>query len=278
MAQPSLSQSLAVLEQGLGVQLIERSTRRVLVTADGEMLLPLAERVVDGVEEFVSAALGSKGDLVGTLRLGIIPTCAPYLVASLLPRLAEAFPGLETHIVEDQTARLLDSLRTGSLDAAIVALPTEVPGVTELPVYEEDFVMVVPSGDDLAGRGDLPVSVLDGAPLLLLDEGHCLREQVLDHCRRAGAPATGGDLRASSLATVTQCVGAGFGVTLVPATAVESEARARGLGVAHFAPPVPGRRMGLAYRSSSSRGRHFARLAGVIARAAEGTGSARPLM
>ncbi|WP_406279868.1 hydrogen peroxide-inducible genes activator [Nocardia sp. NBC_00881] len=263
VSQPTLSQALAALENGLGLQLIERSTRRVLVTAAGMRLLPKAMATLEAADRFVASATGD--GLGGTLRMGIIPTVAPYVLPGLLPELRKKLPALHPQIIEDQTARLLEGLRTGVLDVALLALPTEVPGLVEIPLYTEEFVLVTARGHELAGRKDLSASVLDALPLLLLDEGHCLRDQTLDLCRSADAhPAAVGDTRAASLATVVQCVAGGLGVTLIPEMAVTAETARGTLDIAHFAAPAPGRTIGLAFRASSARADDYEYLAAII--------------
>ncbi len=263
VSQPTLSQALAALEHGLGLQLIERSTRRVLVTAAGMRLLPKAMATLEAADRFVASATG--GGLGGTLRMGIIPTIAPYVLPGLLPELRKRLPDLRPQIIEDQTARLLDGLRTGVLDVALLAVPTEMPGLVEIPLYTEEFVLVTPRGHELAGRSDLAASVLDAQPLLLLDEGHCLRDQTLEACRSADAhPATVGDTRAASLSTVVQCVAGGLGVTLIPQMAVAAETARGTLDVAHFSAPAPGRTVGLVFRTSSARADDYEYLAAIV--------------
>lgn len=263
VSQPTLSQALAALEHGLGLQLIERSTRRVLVTAAGLRLLPQARATLEAADRFLASATGD--GLGGTLRLGIIPTVAPYLLPALLPRLREHMPGLLPQVVEDQTARLLDGLRTGVLDVALLALPTEASGVREIELYFEEFVLVTPPGHELGGRADLPPAALDALPLLLLDEGHCLRDQTLELCRAAEAhPGSVGDTRAASLATVVQCVAGGLGVTLIPESAVPAETARAALDTARFAAPAPGRTIGLVFRSSTGRRDDYEQLAALI--------------
>ena len=181
----------------------------MLVTADGQRLLGQAKQILEAADGFVASAAGSGDSLTGPLRIGLIPTVAPYILPGLLPELREKLPSLAPQIVEDQTARLLDALRSGALDVAVLALPAGTPGLVEVPVYEEDFVMVVPNDHSLAGRVDLTADVLDALPLLLLDDGHCLRDQTLDLCRSVDAHPLAGDTRATSLATVVQCVGRG---------------------------------------------------------------------
>ncbi|WP_433203717.1 hydrogen peroxide-inducible genes activator [Nocardia sp. CA-107356] len=263
VSQPTLSQALAALEHGLGLQLIERSTRRVLVTAAGMRLLPQAMATLEAADRFVASATGDS--LGGTLRMGIIPTVAPYVLPGLLPELRKVLPALIPQVIEDQTARLLEGLRTGVLDVALLALPTEAPGLVEIPLYTEEFVLVTPRGHELAGRTDIAPATLAALPLLLLDEGHCLRDQTLEFCRSADAhPGAVGDTRAASLATVVQCVAGGLGVTLIPEMAVEAETSRGTLETAHFAAPAPGRQLGLAFRASTARADDYARLAEII--------------
>ncbi|RVW03528.1 hydrogen peroxide-inducible genes activator [Rhodococcus spongiicola] len=268
VSQPTLSQALASLENGLGVQLIERSTRRVLVTAAGEQLLTQAKLILDAADGFVAAAAGVGDSLVGPLRIGLIPTVAPYVLPAVLSALGREMPALVPQVIEDQTARLLESLRAGVIDVAVMALPSETSGLIEIPLYKEDFVLVLPSGHPLAGRGDLPLDVLDELPLLLLDEGHCLRDQTLDLCRSVDAHPLSGDTRATSLATVVQCVAGGLGVTLVPDSAVPVETRRGDLASARFAEPVPGRTIGLVFRASSGRAEEYRKLVQLLRGAA----------
>ncbi|MGQ4614925.1 LysR substrate-binding domain-containing protein [Nocardia sp. R7R-8] len=263
VSQPTLSQALAALEHGLGLQLIERSTRRVLVTAAGMRVLPKAMATLEAADRFVASATGD--GLGGILRMGIIPTVAPYVLPGLLPELRKRLPELRPQIIEDQTVRLLDGLRTGVLDVALLAVPTEMPGLVEIPLYSEEFVLITPRGHELAGRSDLAASVLDAQPLLLLDEGHCLRDQTLEACRSADVhPAAVGDTRAASLSTVVQCVAGGLGVTLIPQMAVRTETARGTLDVAHFSAPAPGRTIGLVFRASSARAEDYEYLAAIV--------------
>ncbi|MDP0397701.1 hydrogen peroxide-inducible genes activator [Tsukamurella strandjordii] len=272
VSQPSLSQALSSLESGLGVQLVERSTRKVLITEAGMSLLEQASGIVSSAAELVSSAAGLTGELRGALRLGLIPTVAPYRLPALLPKLRAEVEDLTVTVVEDQTARLLESLRAGRIDAAILALPALTSGLAEIPLYDEEFVLVVPPDHPLAGRTDLTPDDLTGLPLLLLDEGHCLRDQALDLCRQAeSGVGVIGDTRAASLATIVQCVSGGLGVTLLPEPAVCVELRGTDLAIARFAAPAPGRRIGLVYRASTAKTEGFAKLA-EIARTATTTG------
>ena len=275
ISQPSLSQALAGLEAGLGTTLIERTTRRVFLTADGEALLAKAIAVTDAVDEFVAEASGTGDPLSGTLRLGLIPTVAPYILPTVLRGLATELPALDLRVIEDQTARLLEALREGSLDAAVLALPVDGRGLAEVAMYDEDFVLALPAGHPLAGRTRVDPEALADLPLLLLDEGHCLRDQALEVCRLAGVQPDVGHTRAASLATAVQCVEGGLGVTLIPTTAIESETASGDLATASFARPRPGRRIGLVFRESSGRADAYRRLAGIIGALVTDVGRAR---
>lgn len=264
VSQSTLSQSLSALEAGLGVQLVERSTRRVFLTTEGRHLLPQAQSVIEAVTAFTAAVAGTVDPLQGTMRLGLIPTVAPYVLPTVLAGLTERLPALSLRVIEDQTERLLMSLREGALDAALIALPAETSGVTEIPIYDEDFVLALPPSHPLAGKRRVPPTALAQLPLLLLDEGHCLRDQTLELCRKAGVRAELANTRAASLATAVQCVTGGLGVTLIPQSAVSVEAGRSQLGLAQFANPRPGRRIGLVFRSSSGREAPYRQLAQVI--------------
>jgi LysR family transcriptional regulator, hydrogen peroxide-inducible genes activator len=264
VSQSTLSQALSVLETGLGVNLVERSTRRVFLTEEGRQLLPQAQAVIEAMTAFTAAAAGASDPLQGSIRLGLIPTVAPYVLPTLLAGLAERLPALTLRVIEDQTERLLTGLREGSLDAALIALPAEANGISEIPVYDEDFVLALPTGHPLAGKRRVSPTALAELPLLLLDEGHCLRDQALDVCRMAGVRAELANTRAASLATAVQCVAGGLGVTLIPQSAVPVETARSRLDLAYFAAPRPGRRIGLVFRSSSGREASYRQLARLI--------------
>ncbi|WP_174237014.1 hydrogen peroxide-inducible genes activator [Mycobacterium basiliense] len=264
VSQSTLSQALSGLESGLEVHLVERSTRRVFLTAEGAQLLPLAQTAIEAVEAFTTAAAGGSDPLHGTIRLGMIPTVAPYVLPPVLAGLTRRLPSLTVQVIEDQTERLLAVLRDGSLDAALIALPADCGGITEIPIYDEDFVLALPPGHPLWGKRRVSAAALSELPLLLLDEGHCLRDQALEVCHTAGVQAELADTRAASLATAVQCVAGGLGATLIPESAVPVEATRSGIGLAYFAPPRPGRRIGLVFRSSSGRDEAYRGLAGII--------------
>ncbi|MCT1369114.1 LysR family transcriptional regulator, hydrogen peroxide-inducible genes activator [Corynebacterium mucifaciens] len=273
ISQPSLSQALAALESGLGIQLIERSTRRVIVTPIGEQLLPFAKATLEAADAFVAHSRGAGGELAGPLNIGIIPTVAPYILPTLLTLIAEEFPELEPRIVENQTESLLQRLRDGHIDVAVLATPTGATGVTEIPLYDEAFAIVTNPDNPLAGRGDLTLDALRDLELLLLDDGHCLRDQIVELCQLAEvdrSPGAQSATRAASLTTVVQLVVAGLGSTLVPMSAVATECARPGIAVAAFADGVEAKRtVGLVMRSSSRRQQEFTRLGELITRAFE---------
>ncbi|MEU0373185.1 hydrogen peroxide-inducible genes activator [Streptomyces sp. NPDC006283] len=263
MSQPALSGAVSALEEALGVQLLERTTRKVLLSPAGERLAVRAKAVLDAVGALMDEAEAVRAPFTGVLRLGVIPTVAPYLLPSVLKLAHERYPELDLQVHEEQTSSLLEGLSAGRLDLLLLAVPLGVPGVTELPLFDEDFVLVTPEDHWLGGRQDIPREALRELHLLLLDEGHCLRDQALDICREAGrtegAPVT---TTAAGLATLVQLVAGGLGVTLLPRTAVDVETgRAARLQTGWFTDPAPSRRIALAMRSGAARSDEFEELA-----------------
>lgn len=263
MSQPALSGAVAALEETLETRLVERTTRKVLLTPAGERAARHAEIVLAELDRLVEEVKAVQGCLVGPLRVGVIPTVAPYLLPVVLPRLAEEFPDLELSVHEDQTDHIVEELLAGRLDVVLLALPVSVPGVTELVLYDEDFVLVAPTGFGLPD-GDVSPEALNDLDVLLLNKGHCMRDQALEVCRDVGARAAAATY-ATSLATLVQLVSGGLGVTLVPETALPVETRrAPNLSVHRFVEPAPYRRIGLAFRSTSPRVEEFEALAASI--------------
>ncbi|WP_083950856.1 hydrogen peroxide-inducible genes activator [Actinomadura rubrobrunea] len=261
MSQPALSGAVAALEDTLRTRLVERTTRRVLLTPAGERVARRAELVLAELDRLVEEVQAVRGPLVGPLRVGVIPTVAPYLLPVMLPRLAEEYPELELSVHEEQTDHIVGELVAGRLDVVLLALPAPVPGLVELPLYDEDFVLVAPACRRLPGDAPLQLKALRDLDVILLNEGHCLRDQALDVCREVGARAAAATY-ATSLATLVQLVSGGLGVTLVPETALPVETRrAPGLTLHRFADPAPYRRIGLAFRATSPRGEEFEALA-----------------
>ena len=256
MSQPALSGAVAALEETLGVQLVERTTRKVIITPLGERVAAHARGVLAGLHALGEEVEASRRPFTGPMHLGVIPTVAPYLLPTVLQLARDSYPDLELHIHEERTPRLLDGLAAGRLDVLLLALPS-VPGMRDIPLYDEDFVLITPPGHELAGRTDVPRDLLLDLDVLLLEEGHCLRDQALDLCREAA-----GGTRAAGLPTLVQLVAGGLGVTLLPATAVEVETgRADRLATTRFAAPAPGRRIGLTHRPGSARTPEYQRLA-----------------
>jgi LysR family hydrogen peroxide-inducible transcriptional activator len=272
MSQPALSGAVSALEETLGVQLVERTTRRVLLSPAGERLAVRAGVVLDAVAALLDEAEAVRAPFTGVLRLGVIPTVAPYLLPTVLRLVHERYPELDLQVHEEQTSSLLEGLSAGRLDLLLLAVPLGVPGVRELPLYEEDFVLVAPADHWLGGRADIPRESLRELDLLLLDEGHCLRDQALDVCREAGRED--GALvttTAAGLSTLVQLVAGGLGVTLLPRTAVEVEAsRNAALVTGDFAAPAPSRRIALAMRAGAARGEEFEEFADALRGAVRG--------
>ncbi|GHC48849.1 LysR substrate-binding domain-containing protein [Streptomyces flavofungini] len=265
MSQPALSGAVSALEEALGVQLLERTTRKVLLSPAGERLAVRAKAVLDEVEALMEEADAVKAPFTGALRLGVIPTVAPYLLPTLITLVHEKYPDLDLQVHEEQTSSLLEGLAAGRLDLLLLAVPLGVPGVTELPLFDEDFVLVTPLDHWLGGREGIPREALKELNLLLLDEGHCLRDQALDICRevgRADAPVT---TTAAGLSTLVQLVAGGLGVTLLPRTALRVEAsRSSQLLTGYFADPAPTRRVALAMRTGAARAAEYEELAGAL--------------
>ncbi|MEE1844389.1 MULTISPECIES: hydrogen peroxide-inducible genes activator [unclassified Streptomyces] len=271
MSQPALSGAVSALEEALGVQLIERTTRKVLLSPAGERLAVRARAVLEAVGELMEEAEAVRAPFTGVLRLGVIPTVAPYLLPTVLRLVHERYPELDLQVHEEQTSSLLEGLAAGRLDLLLLAVPLGVPGVTELPLFDEDFVLVMERHHWLGGRADIPREALRELPLLLLDEGHCLRDQALDICREAGrtegAPVT---TTAAGLSTLVQLVAGGLGVTLLPRTAVTVETdRNEALATGYFAEPAPSRRVALGMRTGAARHEEFEEFAAALREAME---------
>jgi LysR family transcriptional regulator, hydrogen peroxide-inducible genes activator len=269
LSQPALSAHVAQLEHDLGVQVFERDRRRVLVTPAGDAIVGQARAALVAADGVVDVARGAAEPLAGALRIGVIPTVAPYLLPRALPAVRAKFPRLRPALREEQTARVLRQLDDGALDCAIVALP--VPGdVTAAPLYREDFLLAVPRAAPLAARRRAREGDLDGETVLLLEDGHCLRDQALSVCHGHGAIEEVA-LQATSLPTLVQMVASGMGVTLLPemAAAVLAPRPSSGVITLRFAAPAPGRTIGLVWRTSSARLRELRLLAQTVAGAAE---------
>ena len=264
VTQPGLSAQLKDLERFLGVQLFERSQRTVLLTPAGETLLPLAQSILMASDEFVDLARSLTQPLSGTLRLGVIPTVAPYLLPKTLPALRQHYPQLQVRLHEDLTHRLLEMLSHGKLDLLLVALEADLGNVSTLALTTDPFVVAVPAQHRLAKRKRLTEADIAGEQVLLLDDGHCLRDQALDVCHTSGASEIG-DFRASSLNTLVQMVAGGLGITLLPRLSLRVEAPRRSqIIILPFRKPEPSRTIGLVWRTTSPRAHEFQLLAKLL--------------
>ena len=261
ISQPALSMQIREMEQTLGAALFERDARAVRLTGYGESLAPRIHEILRAVEELGDIARAAQDRLVGRLRLGVIPTVAPYLLPDLIGRLTRANAGLDIHIRETVTPRLLVELQAGRLDTAIVALPVSEPALTEVALFSEEFVLVRPLAD--AGQPVPSPDRLREMRLLLLEEGHCFRDQALSFCSM-GRAAPRELLDGSSLSTLVQMVGAGIGVTLIPDMAVGVETRSAAVTVARFPGVKPRRTIGMVWRRSSPLARQLDGVAALV--------------
>jgi LysR family hydrogen peroxide-inducible transcriptional activator len=261
VSQPGLSTQVKQLEDLLEVQIFERDRRHVLATAAGVELIERARRVLLETDELVETARVSQMPLTGDLRVGVIPTVSPYLLPKVLPRVRRKHKGLRMSLREDRTARLMAELEAGRLDLLLLALEADLGNAATLPLFEDDFHVVMPGDHPLARKKRLSESDLKGAQVLLLDDGHCLRDQALAVCGSRPADDLG-DLRATSLSTLTQMLTMNAAITLLPELSLPVETRGRrDLVVRPFRAPVPHRTIGLAWRATSPRGEEYRTLA-----------------
>ncbi|WP_018949259.1 hydrogen peroxide-inducible genes activator [Thioalkalivibrio sp. ALMg11] len=259
VSQPSLSVAVRKFEEELGVTLFERGRGEVNVTPAGEQIIAQARRVLAEVEQLRSVAVQSQDQLSGPLRLGAIYTIGPYLLPELIPALHERAPNMPLVIDENYTGRLRERLKQGELDAIIISLPFEEPGVVTLPLYDEPFMAVLPAAHPLKDKEPLRLEDMADATLLMLGAGHCFRDQVLERCPDCQRTVTADgstprNLEGSSLETIRHMVASGMGVTILPCTAVGADRYAqRLLAVRRFQDPAPSRRVALAWRTSFPR-------------------------
>jgi LysR family hydrogen peroxide-inducible transcriptional activator len=253
VSQPTLSAQLKKLEEYLGVQLIERAPKRVQLTAAGEEIVERARRILEASEEIVELARGHRDPLAGRLRLALLPTIGPYLLPNVAARLRKQLPRLELMLYEYQTDPMLEKLHSGEIDVGILAFPVAMDGLDSYELYREPFMVAMPANHRLAQRSSIKVEDLDQETLLLLEDGHCLRDQALDICASTHVHEKQ-DFRATSLETLRQMVAAGVGITLLPELAGRGAyGNARGVTVRPFARPVPTRTIGAVWRKSSAR-------------------------
>jgi LysR family hydrogen peroxide-inducible transcriptional activator len=261
VTQPALSMQIRELEREIGADLVERRPGDVALTDTGIEIAERAEQILAATRDLVDFAR-HRDVLAGSLKLGVIPTLAPYLLPLVLPLLQQRYPALRLDVRETQTQTLVEELVAGSLDCLLLALPVEGGDVQTLPLFDDRFLLAAPSAEPLPKRR-LTVHDVDQRRLILLEEGHCLRDQALAFCAARRRDSAAG-LGATSLTTVMQMVANGYGVTLVPEIAADVEVRDARVKLARFAKPEPGRTIGLAWRRTSPRRKDFEALADVL--------------
>jgi LysR family transcriptional regulator, hydrogen peroxide-inducible genes activator len=253
VSQPTLSAQLKKLEQYLGVQLIERQPNNVSLTEAGEEIVSRARRILEASEEVVTLARAHRDPLAGRLRVAFLPTIGPYLLPRVSHVIRKSLSRLELRLYEYQTGQMLERLQSGEIDVGILALPVELEGLEARELYTEPFTVAMPDHHRLAKRDSVRTDDLKGETVLLLEDGHCLREQALEVCSRTGAQESQ-DFRATSLETLRQMVATGAGVTLLPELATHGAyGSARGVIIRPFTRPAPVRHVGGVWRRTSAR-------------------------
>jgi LysR family hydrogen peroxide-inducible transcriptional activator len=253
VSQPTLSAQLKKLEDYLGVQLIERQPKNVTLTEAGEQIVARARRILAASDEVVTLASAHRDPLAGRLRLALLPTIGPYLLPRVSQPIRKSLPRLELRLYEYQTAQMLEKLEAGEIDLAILALPVELAGFEARELYSEAFTVAMPDQHRLAKRDTVRVEDLKGETLLLLEDGHCLRDQALEVCSRVAVNEKQ-DFRATSLETLRQMVATGAGITLLPELASRGAyGNARGVSIRPFTRPAPVRHVGGVWRKTSAR-------------------------
>ncbi|MFJ6321890.1 MULTISPECIES: LysR substrate-binding domain-containing protein [unclassified Rhizobium] len=266
ISQPALSMQIKELEEQLGTDLFERGARQVRLTNFGEAFAERVREILRSVDELGDLARASRSQPVGRLRIGIIPTVAPYLLPTIIGNLTSMYDGLDIHVRETLTSKLVEELAEGRLDTAIVALPVSEPSLTEVSLFSENFVLVRPSEDE--GKPVPNREALREMRLLLLEEGHCFRDQALSFCNiQSALPRELMD--GSSLSTLVQMVSAGIGVTLIPEMAVAVETRSASVSAVRFQSPQPSRTIGMIWRKTSPLAKQLLRISEVVRQAAE---------
>ena len=267
MTQPALSMQIRDLERELGVAVVERRPGEVMLTDVGREIARRGEDVLTASRDLVDFARHRSGLLQGRLTLGVIPSLAPYLLPRILPMLQTRFPELRLELRETQTRPLVDDIKNGALDAAMLALPVAESDIDSIALFEDLFLLAVPAGDLRPATSRIALEEIDQSRLILLEDGHCLRDQALALCagaRGRNMTAAGTGFGASSLATVMQMVAGGYGVTLIPQIAADVERRDSRVKFLRLKNPEPGRRIGLVFRRTSPRKADFAALGEVV--------------
>lgn len=264
VSQPTLSTQIRKLEDELGVSLVERAPRKVMLTPAGRDAADRARRIVAEVEQMRESARRSQDPEAGTVRLGIFPTLGPYLLPHVIPTIRQRFPQLELLLVEEKSDVLLARLHEGRLDAILLALPVQDEQLHSELLFDEPFLLAVPENHPLARRDSLSLDELSDQKLLLLEDGHCLREQALDVCRLSGANEKS-EFRATSLETLRQMVAANVGITLLPTLAIKPPvARSQNIHLLSFSDSHPSRRIAMLWRKSSAMGAFLLQLSKVF--------------
>ena len=264
VSQPTLSAQLKKLEEYLGVKLVERQPKNVQLTEVGKQVVVRARRMLDDGDEIIALARSNTDPFTGKLKLGLIPTVGPYLLPRVMLKIRRALPNLGLMLYEYQTEQLLRRVRDGEIDVAILALPVEHDGMESRTLYEESFTVALPSNHPLTAKSTIKVADLKGHTLLLLEDGHCLRDQALEVCSRIDVREAE-DFRATSLETLRQMVIAGLGITLLPEMAVEAPfSSQRGLAIRQFAKPTPARAVGAVWRKTTTRAEAIGAVCDVI--------------
>ncbi|MDE2347614.1 MAG: LysR family transcriptional regulator [Gammaproteobacteria bacterium] len=267
VSQPTLSAQLRKLEDYLGVKLVERRPKNVRLTEVGRQIVVRARRMLDESNEIIALARNNTDPYSGKLKIALIPTIGPYLLPRVMKRIRKALPDLGLMLYEYQTEPLLKLLREGDIDVGIMALPAPPDGLLSCELYQEDFTVALPTHHPLTDKTTIKAQDLRGHTLLLLEDGHCLRDQALEVCSRVGVRESE-DFRATSLETLRQMVAAGLGITLLPELAVDAGfGSQRGLAVRRFAKPAPARRVGAVWRKSTTRAAAIHELCGIIGQA-----------
>jgi LysR family hydrogen peroxide-inducible transcriptional activator len=274
VTQPALSMQIQQLEGALGLQLVERGPKGVRLTAEGREVAERAARILQQVHDIGEFARQRASRLSGALHLGVIPSVAPYVLPPLLPLLRRQYPDLDLHIRETQTQALLQQLAEGALDVLLLALPVKQMGIETMPLLEDKFLLALPKAYGTKKRVRATADLLKHDRLLLLEEGHCLRDQALTFCRLRQVDSID-TFGASSLSTIVQMVANGMGLTLLPEISIDLESRRADIKLMRFAEPEPSRTLGLAWRAASSRKADFAALGGLIAAVSRERRSAR---
>ncbi|MGF6253583.1 LysR substrate-binding domain-containing protein [Ensifer sp. LBL] len=268
VSQPALSAQIMEMESHLGVKLVERSRSGVFLTRKGEEVLARTRAILAEVDQLELSARTSSGTLEGRIRIGVIPTLAPYLVPRLVPHLRQVYPAIEIELKESVTSRLVADLGEGLLDAVVAALPIETDGLSTKPLFSDRFYMAMADDERNILMSPLTEDQVDVEQLLLLEEGHCLRDQALAVCSTAGKRRLV-SFGATSMTTLLQMVANGMGMTLIPEIAIATEAARNSIRIVPFAAPEPAREIGLIWRRSSPRERDMEALAAAISGCAD---------